>query len=312
LACLVRSAPRRWAAIETMTSITKQLFADAEAITKGLGELLGEDRPLRDVNDDGGIVVLGQSFAFDDLSLGQQRLQSKLLRDEEHFFDMARVLLPRQPASVLRDLNQDRKCVWDATAQTHLSWHSTTGEALAAATKALGRTNDAISRLYDPLEGSDLLVPDTNALIARPVLTNWAVESLRRFEVVLTPTVLSELDVLKVEHRNPDVREKAKKVIGQLKEFRRRGSLSDGVTLVGQRSSLRTLALEPDLTTSLPWLDASVPDDRMLASVVEVIRNFPRSRVQLVTGDINLQNKADFARVPVLEIENITAINRES
>jgi hypothetical protein len=52
---------------------------------------------------------------------------------------------------------------------------------------------------------------------------------------------------------------------------------------------------------TLPWLDPSVPDDRMLASTVEAMRTHPRSTVALVTGDISLQNKATFARVPFLE-----------
>ena len=51
----------------------------------------------------------------------------------------------------------------------------------------------------------------------------------------------------------------------------------------------------------LPWLDPASPDDRLLASCVEIMRLHPRSTVMLVTGDINLQNKAEFALVPFLE-----------
>jgi predicted ribonuclease YlaK len=52
---------------------------------------------------------------------------------------------------------------------------------------------------------------------------------------------------------------------------------------------------------SLPWLDPKNKDDQLLATVIEVMRMRPRSRVWLITGDINLQNKAEFANVPFME-----------
>ncbi|MEL7168020.1 MAG: PIN domain-containing protein [Bacteroidota bacterium] len=289
-----------------MSTISQQLKEDAEALAKGIETLLGPDRKLRDVNVGGSVVLVGASYAFGDLPLESQRLRSKLLVDLDHLFDVAAVLLARQAASVRKHLDQDRNDVHDIVAQTHLTWHSTTGKALESVRMALDRTISAIQQLHDPLDGGCLLVPDTNALIAVPVLTDWALSDGKQFEIVFVPTVLAELDTLKVEHRNPDVRDKAKKVINQLKELRRRGNLSNGVPLVSQRSGARTLAVEPDFTTSLPWLDPSIPDDRMLASAIEVIRHFPRSAVLLVTGDINLQNKADFARMPLLDVEDVT------
>jgi hypothetical protein len=39
----------------------------------------------------------------------------------------------------------------------------------------------------------------------------------------------------------------------------------------------------------------------LLAGVIEVMRIRPRSPVLLVTRDINLQNKAEFADVPFIE-----------
>lgn len=51
----------------------------------------------------------------------------------------------------------------------------------------------------------------------------------------------------------------------------------------------------------LPWLDPTNNDDRFLASVVEIARENTRCVVAIVTGDINLQNKARFARMPFCE-----------
>jgi predicted ribonuclease YlaK len=62
-----------------------------------------------------------------------------------------------------------------------------------------------------------------------------------------------------------------------------------------------TLAVEPDADHVLPWLDLSNEDDRILAAFVDVMRQHPRSPVVLVTRDINLQNKAEYAALAFVE-----------
>jgi predicted ribonuclease YlaK len=97
------------------------------------------------------------------------------------------------------------------------------------------------------------------------------------------------------------VRDKSEKVIRLVKECRRRGRLTEGVPLVTGVSEIIAIAIEPDMNKSLPWLDPQNNDDRLLAVVIEVMRMRPGSPVVLVSRDINLQNKAEFARVPFLE-----------
>ena len=115
--------------------------------------------------------------------------------------------------------------------------------------------------------------------------------------MILLPTVLRELDQLKVTHRNEDVPKKAEGLITRIKGYRARGSLTEGVPLRKGASTLRGVATEPDMAASLSWLDAGNDDDRLLASFLEVMRQYPHSAVILVTRDINLQNKAELARV---------------
>jgi predicted ribonuclease YlaK len=135
-------------------------------------------------------------------------------------------------------------------------------------------------------------------LIHNPDLTSWRFPNVPQFTLVLTPTVLGELDQLKITHRVESVRDKAEKVIKQVQELRRRGRLVDGVPIVKGSSTVKAVAVEPDMSTSLPWLDASNNDDRLIASTLEVMRRYTRSTVILVTKDVNLQNKADFANIP--------------
>jgi hypothetical protein len=65
------------------------------------------------------------------------------------------------------------------------------------------------------------------------------------------------------------------------------------------------IAAEPRMSDSLPWLDPGSPDDRLLASVIEVMRLNPRASVIVVTRDINFQNKLEFARVPFVSPEDL-------
>jgi predicted ribonuclease YlaK len=109
-----------------------------------------------------------------------------------------------------------------------------------------------------------------------------------------------------VNHRVESVRDKSEKVIRIVKECRRRamsagGKLSEGAPLVKGVCDIIAIATEPDMEKSLPWLDKQNNDDRLLAGVIEVMRLRPRSPVFLVSRDINLQNKADFANVPYVE-----------
>ena len=52
---------------------------------------------------------------------------------------------------------------------------------------------------------------------------------------------------------------------------------------------------------TLPWLKADNNDDRILAGFIEIMREHPRCQVILVTRDMNLQNKAEYAGLPFIE-----------
>jgi len=166
---------------------------------------------------------------------------------------------------------------------------------------AIEKQVNMLQRLFDGSSGKITLVPDTNALLYNSSLDKWRFKEYVHFVLLLLPTVMSELDKLKIEHRNEDVRKKSESLIRQIKEFRRRGKLFDGVTLAKGVSEIASIAIEPKMDESLPWLDPANNDDRLLAGVIEVMRQRPHSPVILITRDINLTNKADFARVPVID-----------
>jgi PIN domain len=282
-------------------TVSENLEVAAASLCALLDALFPDNVLLRDLNQTGSNVFLvGPSHVFPELNSEQRRTRSRIGADLDHFLAVVHTLLDSQPAAVQRSISKAEKHLRAVAGQSRVSQRST-NEAKASLRKSLDELLALISDLHDDAEGCVLLVPDTNALLSSPSLESWTYGDIEAFQLVLVPSVLAELDELKVNHRNPDVRDKANALIRQVKEFRRRGKLTDGVPVVHNRITLRALAVEPDLNSSLPWLDRTNADDRILASCIEVMRAHPRAAVELVTGDINLQNKAEFALVPFLE-----------
>jgi hypothetical protein len=282
----------------------------AEAISERIAEfrellsalLLEHSGSLRDINKpSSSIVFVGPHHAWGDLDQEGRRLQSRLLDEHRRLAALIRALLKTLPAESLKELERAQDELEELVDQSHLTWVKTREEAFANAERALDTQLELISHLYDPAEGDPVYVPDTNALAWNPDLEKWRFVGVPRFTLVLTATVLGELDRLKVEHRNPDFRAKAEGVINRLKSYRERGELPRGVVLRRNLSRIKTLALEPRVEETLPWLDPANDDDRILASFIEVMRQHPRTPVILVTRDINLQNKAEYAGLPFVE-----------
>lgn len=161
--------------------------------------------------------------------------------------------------------------------------------------------HDALTTLDDAKRSKVTLVPDTNAFVWCPDPVRYGdIASADSYDFVLLPTVLSELDDLAMKTRDEAFREKVKAAIRHYKGWRQQGRLVDGVT-VNRTITVRSVAREPNFEKTLHWLDRTIRDDRIVASVLELQRALPSAVIVLVTSDVNLQNKADVASIPCAE-----------
>ena len=188
-----------------------------------------------------------------------------------------------------------------------------------------------VSAAYDQLDGQVLVVPDTNVLIDFPELGRYHLR-LPMTTVVFTPTVIKELEDHKrrLPKNAKDLQDvsrwmNAKAVIRTLKQCGDVGNILRGVRLT-DRVSVMALASEPKrenlpvydgisiaLPTTLPpepkrmgfpdWLDLDVPDDRFIASALEVRREHPKAKILVLSGDFNVLTKARQAQVPAFDAE---------
>ncbi len=249
-------------------------------------------------------VVMGYSV-WEDLPPQGIHAQAESLARYREFEEIARVLLKEQPEKTIKEFKSATLTITAAIQQTKSPPQATAAVVLTKMIKALETQLDLIRNLYDSCEGTTVLVPDTNALLYYPALEDWVFADIPCFTLILLPTILEELDGMKVGGRNETLRTKAEGLITRIKGYRARGSgqasLLDGVPLRKGVSQLKARALEPKMEDSLPWLDPSNQDDRFIAGFLEVMRSYPRSAVVLITLDVNLQNKAAFARLPFIE-----------
>lgn len=251
-------------------------------------------------------IFMVPSYYWAERTTDQKARHLTLTRTYEEIIELLSMLLSKAPKPIEDELKEaDRKFrMWlEFASNWSLVPHKHENE------KNIRSSALAVEGLLDVLESGKtdqtIVVPDTNSLLWHPDPVSYREPlGLFAFEFLLLPTVLAELDELKILHRNPDVREKANQVIRRIKGWRHQGSLPLGV-LLNKSITVRAEHREPNMAATLSWLDSENSDDKIVASVLAVQAAFPNARVLLATHDINLQNKADAAMIEIAEIENV-------
>ncbi|MBP9762311.1 hypothetical protein KBD34_01700 [Patescibacteria group bacterium] len=285
-----------------MHTVIENMKNRAEAIKMDLKELISLHSSLHYKTPHRLVVVAGGDFFWNPLQEAGRQIQSKIIDSYDKFCETIHILLKDQPDKTTRQLSQYESSVRKTIEQNRNRPNDDKMAVLTEALQSIDQQINLLDSLYHILPDHETVyVPDTNALLYNVHLDRWRFTGSAKFTVALTPTVLSELDILKISHRSEDVRAKAETLIRTIKGYRIRGRLTQGIPLVKGVSQLIAFATEPKVAESLSWLDFSNKDDRYLASVIEVMRKMPRSPVVIITRDINLQNKAEFAELPYVE-----------
>jgi rRNA-processing protein FCF1 len=266
-------------------------------------ELIGASTINRFYNvPDSAVIIIAPPFYWGKTDERQKRLQMEILKLYRPWIEHIRLLFNEAPNEISQEIDDIDKFVmrW---VQKESSWDipASIEEAKAVFSKKIRRFFELLEMLESSKHRKVIVVPDTNALIICPDFTVYRkVAGQSNFTMVILPTVLSELDQLKITARDQQFREKVSSVIRRIKGLRSQGSLLEGVT-VDKTISVRMEAREPDFDHTLSWLDPSNNDDRLVASILELQRQEPSAVVILCTADINLQNKAEMAHISFVE-----------
>jgi len=287
-----------------MKSLAMLLREDAEAIIDHLRTLL----------DMSGIVVRGEETiagfvvvspygnnVWASLSTEGRRVQARVNELYREFNERLDLLLDGAIEDLRCSHHGEMTFVLSVIQQHHCTSNIHVSEYTDAVEAAVRRQVALISNLYSGAE-EPVFVPDTNALLYNLDLGAWNVLRPEGVTIVLVPTVLAELDKLKVSATAEKFRDKVDSAIRRIKGYRVQGggSLKESVKVAG-KVFIKSIAAEPQGKT-LPWLRPQESlDDRLLASALEIMAKNPRAPVVLVTRDVNLQNKCDHARLPFVE-----------
>ena len=240
-------------------------------------------------------------FSFEDLEADAIPIQDRLYKNFNKTFDLIDFLLADSPKDHTKEFTTNRDIITEFILQNSMTWCISINEIATKSEEAVKSIQTILNTLFVKGNQIPLFIPDTNALYANTEPENWNFDDASKFEIIITPSVLKDLDRHKIEHRNEEIRNKAIKLINKIKEFRRRGKLTEGVNVTKDKIVLRTVATEPDFSKALKWLDHNNDDDRLIAEILEIMKQNCDRPVLIVTADINLQNKCEFVDLPFLE-----------
>ena len=281
-----------------MPSISSRLQSGLHSVTERSADLI-RDMPIEHFDrTGGGVVFICPEYYWGQASPEQLNAQLAIKRDHEVWVEIFRSVFRTATNDLNRRIDEaDKK--FRGWIELSESWSISPDR--AANERQLRDDAERFAEILAILEVDGamrtILIPDTNAIVGEPDPNQYTdIAGDNSFVVLLLPTVLAELDTMKNSHRNPNFRKKVKKTITRIKGWRNQGSLLDGVT-VSRTITVRALANEPDMQSTLTWLDEHNRDDRIIAAVLEVPSDHPAARVFHTTGDINLLNKADIARI---------------
>jgi hypothetical protein len=248
------------------------------------------------------ILSIVPDSSWDTLNDEGRRRQRKVLDRWNRWLEKTRLLFTEDAGKCRQDLEEAAKNItkWLDRSEPDFSIPKSLTDAPLMFRKHIRPLFDLLAPFMS--DGPLVVVPDTNVILRNQELSSWAeVLDTNEFVVLLVPGVLSELDEHKVNHRVPEVRDKARTFSNRIKGWRNQGSLSDGVRVQG-KVYVRVSAREPNFQRTLSWLDPQVTDDRIIASVLEWQRSNPTNAVQLLSGDSIMLAKADEAGVPTGDV----------
>jgi len=152
--------------------------------------------------------------------------------------------------------------------------------------------NDSSDRFPEKRGRMHTVVLDTNVLLADPM----ALMSFPDAEIVIPDTVLGEIDKLKTQRVDPDLRFRGRQVSRMLFEYSETGSLSEGIELPNG-GTLRVVALRTDMDMPEGLSNRSA-DDRILAVAAQVCSHGCED-LTLITNDLNMLLKAQSLGIKV-------------
>lgn len=252
-----------------------------------------------------GVFIIAPPYYWGELTSDGETIQAKAITLMDELMSRFDMLFDGKPITILNRYDEIKKYFIGVIKRESRDW--CTPASLDEAKIKLKEVIQETNTLLDWLEGlgnkDTVIVPDTNALIINHKLESYGqiLGDIEKWTIVITPTVLKELDELKIKNTGNEFKEKVKNTIRYIKGLRAQGDVINGVQIFNKKVTIRLQAIEPNMNKTLPWLDSSNNDDRIIASCFDIQVRNPSLCVIIMTADLNLQTKAQLAGIPFIE-----------
>lgn len=252
----------------------------------------------------GGIPIPGNGeFVWSVLPIEGKQLQSKLIDNYNKYVCKIKMFLRNLPNHSHYKFRNEIDFIEKTIFQENFPNTYSLENVLEKIENSFNIINNFLNEKYSYSTNTVLLVADANSMIYNPDFEFWYFDNFSEFTIVLTPTLISELDILKVDPKKPqEVKDKARKIHNKINDYdsRKGNDILKGVTLVKNKISLISEPLEPNFKYALSFLNPDSKDDRYIVSTLEIMFKHSSSEVYIVTSDFNLKQKCRIASVPVL------------
>lgn len=293
-----------------MDSMIESILKKVDILKDLINAVLDHSKILRvNRNYSAEIVVVQPDYTWAKLDDEGRLAQDKALRYFAKLFESIDYLFEEKHKDLKHQVNEIKDAYRYWIERNKRGWDWGLPSDIQEVRADLDTKTEKLKELMEWLKGTSpsgyILIPDTNSLIMNPEINTYGQKiglNSNNYYVVYIPTVLSELDRLKVVHRDDTFRKKVESVIKRIKGYRSQGNIHDGIT-VYETITVKMIAAEPNMNSTLPWLNSDNNDDRIVATCLELQREYAGSIVMLITADINLQNKAQMALLPFGEID---------
>lgn len=236
-----------------------------------------------------------------ELPLEGKQLQSKLNEIHQIYTSKIKLFLRSLPTYPYSEAMSEADYIKHIILQDLFPDHYSMDIIMEQIDKSFKFINNSLKTIYTYSSNSILLVVDANALLYNTMIDKWGFADFDKFIIVLTPTLISELDDIKTNQRKTqELRTKARTIINQINEYDRRGDILKSVNVFDNKIFIMSEPLEPNFQYTLSFLNPNIKDDRYVATALEIMRKHNASQVYLVTADFNLKQKCRMSSVPVL------------
>jgi len=289
--------------VPKLIPLANQLSQKLSQIEKEILKLI-EASTIKEFRNDpfSSVVFISPPYYWGETDENQKRIQMEIKMIYIPWIESFRLLFKNASLEVKKQIDETDIAIISYV-EKNADWGlpATIEEAKIQFKNKIKTFYDLLRMVEDKNRRALIIVPDTNVLITSPDIAKYSeVVGETQYTVMLVPTVLSELDKLKITGREKEFRDKVTSVINRIKGLRLQGSLLEGVK-VNKTITVKMIPIEPNFTNNLHWLDPTNNDDRIIASTLEIQRLDPSAIVTLMTSDINLQNKAEMANLPFVE-----------